>query len=402
MRLKYLLPALFIVSNCGYAAQINGRISLSGNASYARQGDIGYDSNVDVLNADQQSLRLMLDDSAGDALWSLHLDTTRQHIKGLSASTKHSSDLFRYYDLSHNWVDDRDDNGSTQIGYELDHVYLKHEFGNFNLGLGRQPVDWGSGRFWQPLNVFGAFAPTDLDTEYKPGIDTGIVIWYPSAFSSLEAVYAFAPHDNSDIENSSALYYRRQVGSNSEMALLTGTVIENSVYGASFESDWKGAGWRVEGVYYDLKEKNDSEWFWIAGLDYQFNDGTLISTEWYDNGLGVSHESSLSSNQIGVLDRYGLKQHFSQHILGIAVNRDITPLLNANYSLLISPMKDDDGHHVYSALHQVNFIYSVSDESEFLFSLQHGSGKGLDEQSNIRSEFGHLPDSLTLIYRHYF
>lgn len=402
MNTKYLLPALFLITSWVYPAQFNTRVSLSGNASYAGEGDVGHDSDVDVLNADQQSLRLMIEDSAVNTQWTLHLNTRRLHINGLSVSTGHSSDLFRYYELSHNWQDERDDNGSTLTGYELDHVYLKHETGNFNFGFGRQPVDWGSGRFWQPMNVFGAFSPTDLDTEYKPGIDTAIVNWYPSAFSSLEAVYAFAPHDNDEIKNSGAFYYRRQAGQNSEMAVLAGSVIGNTVYGASFESDWKGAGWRIESVYYDLQQSKDNKLFWIAGIDYQFNDGTFVSTEWYNNGLGSSYESSLAGDQAGLFDSFDIKQHFSQKILGVSANRDITPLLNANYTLLISPLKNSSGHYVYSALHQLNFNYSVSDESEFVLSLQHTSGTGLDKQNNIRSEFGHVPDGLTLIYRHYF
>ncbi len=399
---RYLSLALFLVSNCVCAVQVNGRASVSGIAAKADQGEIGYENDIDILNADQQSFRLMLEDSAGDSLWSFHLDTKRLHLKGLPFSTKHSSDLFRYYDLSHHWRGERDRSSRTRIGYEVDQAYFRIDKGNLNLGIGRQPVDWGSGRFWQPMNVFGAFAPTDLDTEYKPGIDTVIVDWFPSAFSSLEAVYAFAPNDRDKIKNSGALYYRRQAGQNSELALLAGRVLENSVYGTSFESDLRGAGWRIEGVYYDLSDSKDNEWFWIAGVDYQFNNGTLITAEWYNNTLGVRHESSLLTSPIELFELHGLKQHFSQQILGISLNRDMTPLLNANYSLLISPLKNSSGHHEFSALHQFNLVYSVSDESEFVFSLQHTSGTGLDRQKKLTSEFGHLPDSLTLIYRYYF
>ena len=403
MSCRTILMMLFLSSFCVNAAQINGRISVLGNVSNAHRGDIGDNSNIDVLNADQQSFRLMLDGSADEIQWSFHLNSLRQHVKGLPVNLNHSSDLFRFFDFSHSWSQQRNTSSSTQIGYELDHAYLKHDAGNFTLSLGRQPVDWGSGRFWQPMNLFGAFAPTDLDTEYKPGIDTAIVNWYPGAFSSLEAVYALAPHDEDEIKNSSALYYRRQVGQNSEMAVVAGSLFENVVYGASFESDWKGAGWRIEGVYYDFKENKDHEWFWIAGLDYQFNDGTLISTEWYNNGLGVSQTASLDANKpLSLFDRNGLKQHLSRQILGISANRDITPLLNANYSLLISPLKNNNGQHEYSVLHQFNLVYSSSDESEFVFSLQHATGKGLNQNGIARSEFGHLPDSLTLIYRHYF
>ena len=402
MSVKHFLPIICLLSTAVSATQFNGRISVSGSMAQAHQGDIGQQSSVDILNADQQGIRLMLNNTAGNTQWSLHLNTFRLHLKGVPASANHSSDLFRFYDISHHWLDERDDNSVTQMGYELDHAFLKHGWGDFNLTLGRQPVDWGSGRFWQPMNVFGAFAPTALDTEYKPGIDAAVVNFYPSAFSSLEAVYAFAPHDSDDIENSGALYYRRPAGKNSEMALLAGRVIDNTVYGASFESDWKGAGWRVEGVHYAPGQSREGEFFWIAGLDYQFQDGTLITAEVYNNALGASHESSLVTNRLNPLHKFGLLQHISQRILGLSANRDITPLLKASYSLLTGTLKNGSGRHKYSALHQLNFNYSISNESELIFSLQHASGRGLDEQNNPGSEFGHLPDALTLIYRHYF
>ena len=90
------------------------------------------------------------------------------------------------------------------------------------FSVGRQAIDFGSGRFWQPLNVFGSFTPTDLDTDFKPGIDAARLDWFTSDFSSLSAVYAFSPKDNTTISTgkttNSALHYRSQVGEQSEYA----------------------------------------------------------------------------------------------------------------------------------------------------------------------------------------
>lgn len=398
-----LFSAVVLPLSTVQSAELTGRFSMLGTTAQAAPGDIGYiDMDNDTLTADQQSLRLMLDDTRDNGEWSVHLKTVRQHLSGYPADERHSSELFRYRELSGDWLEESSNNSSTRIGYELDRVAYKRRFGNITLGLGRQPIDWGSGRFWQPLNVFGAFAPTDLDTDFKPGIDAAMLDWYPSAFSSLTAVYVLAADENAAIEDSGVLYYRRQVGEQSEMSVLAGSVIGNDVIGASFESDWVGMGWRLEGIHYNLEQTDENTVFWITGVDYQFEDGTLVAAEWYDNNRGSTKEASLVDMQSDLLVVYGLQQHLVRRMLGVTVERDITPLLHGGYTLLVSALKDADGQLTTSMLHQFNFIYSISNESDLLLSLLHANGKGLNQQDEPESEFGHLPVSVAVRLRFYF
>lgn len=385
------------------AAELTGRFSMLGSTAQATQGDIGFITKNNILSADQQSLRLMLDHAQDDAEWSLHLKTVRQHLSDIPFSDRHSSDLFRWSKQSAYWINETEANNSTHLGYELDRAVYKHRFNNVTLALGRQPVDWGSGRFWQPLNIFGAFAPTDLDTDFKPGIDSIKLDWFPSSFSSLSTVYALAPHDNVTLKNknSAGIYYKRQVATASELSLLAGSVIGNAVFGAAFESSWAGMGWRVEAMHSHLTTTDENSLFWIAGLDYQFENGTLLSAEWYENSRGATNINMLGNLQSDTLVLYGLQQHLSKNILGLSISKEMTPLLNAAYTLLASPLKDGDQFNT-SLLHQLNFTYSVSNESDLLFSLQVANGRGLNTVSKPQSEFGHLPVSLSVRLRFYF
>ena len=386
------------------ASEFTGRFSMLGTTARATQGDIGYTGENNTLTADQQSLRLMLDDSLDNGEWSVHVKMARVHLSDIQFSDIHSSDLFRYKELSSYWLEENDGNNSTHLGYEIDRAVYKQRFKNTTLAIGRQPIDWGSGRFWQPLNVFGSFAPTDLDSDFKPGIDAARLDWFPSDFSSLTAVYAFSPNDNSAVDNNSsaALHYRRQVGKESEIVLLAGGIIGNTVFGASFESTWSGMGWRVEAAHYTPNTNEDSV-FSIAGIDYQFANGTLLAAEWYNNSRGANDITSLANTNIYTdsFIKYGLQQQLSQNVLGVSLNKDITPLLNAGYILLASPLKDLDGKLSISLLHQFNLRYSVSNESDLLFSLQFANGRGLNG-SQIQSEFGHIPTSMTIRLRFYF
>jgi hypothetical protein len=405
MRYDYSLLCLYTILlpfNTVQALELTGRLSIFGSAASAKSGDIGYvDGSSDTLTADQQSLRLMLDGSAQGSEWSLHLKTARQHLNGYSTTTA-SASTFRYRDLAKNWHDESNGDTTTRIGYELDRAAFKQRLDNMTLSIGRQPIDWGSGRFWQPLNLFGAFAPTDLDTDFKPGIDAALLNWYPSDFSSLTAAYVLKPEDNNTLENSGALYYRRQVGELSELSLLGGRVLGNRIMGGAFESAWSGMGWRLEGAYYSLKETDEKFLFWIVGADYQFGDGTLIAAEWYHNGNGADSESAIATMPNNPLIVYGLQQQLGRQVLGVTLERDLNPLLHGSYTLLAAALNDDRGDLATSLLHQFTLNLSVSNESDLLFSLLLPNGKGVNDAGQLQSEFGHLPKALTLRLRLYF
>lgn len=405
MRLRCIPLWIFVLLlplGASQALEFTGRLSLLGSVARARPGDIGHlDGASDSLTADQQSLRLMLDGGGQGDEWSLHLKTARQHLKGYPTAGA-SATLFRYRELAQDWYEESSATSNTRIGYELDRATYKRRFDNLTLAVGRQPIDWGSGRFWQPLNVFGAFAPTDLDTDFKPGIDAAVLDWYPSAFSSLSAAYVLKPENSDGLENSGALYYRRQVGELSELSLLGGSVLGNRVVGGAFESAWGGMGWRLEGAYYRLKETDDEFLFWIAGVDYQFDDGILIAAEWYDNGNGADSEAAIAAMPANPLVAYGLQQQLGRHVLGVSLEQDITPLLHGGYTLLAAPLDDDRGGHATSLLHQFTLTWSLSNESDLLCSLLLGNGKGFNDAGLPQSEFGHLPTGLTLRWRLYF
>jgi len=403
---KYFILFFVLLPATTHAADLTGRFSMLGTTARATQGDIGYINEDNTLTADQQSLRLMLDDAKDNNEWSVHLKIARLHVSDFPFDDSHSSDLFRYEELSSYWLEENDLNSTTLIGHEIDRLVYKQRYKNTSFAFGRQSIDWGSGRLWQPLNVFGSFSPTDLDTDYKPGIDAARLDWFPSDFSSLTAVYAFSPNDNAAIDDNTnaAIHYRSQVGDLSELALLAGSVIGSRVFGASYESAWAGMGWRVEGAHYNDTKTNKNTIFWIAGIDYQFANGTLLAAEWYDNSRGANDVTSLINTNIqtDTFIKYGLQQQLSQRVLGISVNKDLTPLLSGSYILLASPLKDVDGGLTTSLLHQVNLSYSVSNESDILFSYQFANGRGLNTLGKAQSEFGHVPASMTIRLRFYF
>lgn len=385
------------------AVEFTGRFSMLGTTAVAEAGDFGYQpTGSNALSADQQTVRLMFDEAQSAGEWSMHLRTVRQHLNGFNTAAVHSSDLFRYRDANVSLLDEQGADRATTLEMELDRFFYRQRFGRYTLGLGRQAIDWGSGRLWQPLNVFGAFAPTDLDTDYKPGIDSITVDAYPGAFSSLTGVYVLGPTSESEIEDSGAVHYRSQLGELSELTLVAGKVIGNQVVGTAFESALGGMGWRVEGLYYKLELSDERAFFWIAGIDYLFENGTSIILEWYDNSRGALYENELGAMSSDPLVVYGLQQHLSRQVLGLSLQRDLTPLLKGGYTLLASALRNENDQSHISLLHQLYATYSVSNESDLLMSVILANGKGLNSVDEPQSEFGHLANSASLRLRFYF
>ena len=397
------LLAALLASSAAPAAEFTLRAAVLVTAADADPGQLGAGLTTPATpSADQESLRLMFDSAAGDDEWSLHLRALRQHLRGFPAFDLHSSALFRYRPLAGNWLAESDDVTTERIGYELDRAFVRRRWGDLRLGFGRQPVDWGAGRFWQPLNVFGAFAPVDLDTDYKPGIDATVLDWYPSPSSALTAVYAFAPRHDSPVPDSRALHYQAQVGALSQIELVAGDVIGQRVIGAAFASEVAGIGWRVEALHSAPAGGARSTLFWIAGCEYRFAGGTIVAIEWHDNARGATSEATLAAASSDLMLRYGLQQQFGRRVLAIGLERELTPLTTISYKLLASRLSEADGGGAVSLLHQLSLVHSLSDESDLMVALQAATGKGLSTAGLPQSEFGHLPPQLALRWRSYF
>lgn len=381
------------------AADLTGRVSILGNVAWPEQGDIG---GTHRTTADQQSLRLMLDDYSDSTEWSLHMKTLRQHFNGLSTAAPTAPHQFRLHSLAGEFLNETPDDSYTRLVYEFDRAVYRWRSEQTTLSLGRQAIEWGSGRFWQPLNVFGAFAPTDLDTDYKQGIDAATLQWYPSAFASLTTAFVPGPADDNASKDSAAAYYRGLVGDQTELSLLAGQVLGNNLLGVALESDWAGIGWRIEGIHYDLDNREDDGVFWIAGFDYQFENGILAALELYQNDLGSSDEGGLTSLHNTALIQARSQPYLGKQVLGLSAGKDLTPLLRAGYILLISTLEDSNSQNKHSTLQQLNLSYSLSNESELLLSLLTSTGKRLNPQQQVQSEFGHIPASMVVRWRLYF
>jgi len=74
----------------------------------------------------------------------------------------------------------------------VDRLAAKVSIPHLDITLGRQPVSFGSSWVFTPMDLVAPFSPTDIDTEYKPGVDAARVDAYFGMAGQVTAVAAYA------------------------------------------------------------------------------------------------------------------------------------------------------------------------------------------------------------------
>jgi hypothetical protein len=74
----------------------------------------------------------------------------------------------------------------------VDRLAAKISVPHLDITLGRQPVSFGSSWIFTPMDLVAPFSPTDIDTEYKPGVDAARVDAYIGMAGNITAVAAYA------------------------------------------------------------------------------------------------------------------------------------------------------------------------------------------------------------------
>lgn len=358
----------------------------------------------------QQSLRLMLSQSLADV--NANSGGAPRHQFNAAVNVRHiryqnrvitptETDLFRYQSGQQDWSSSCSGLQCQQTGYEIDRLNYRYQGQNQQFSLGRQALNWGAGHLWQPLNIFTAFMPSALDTDYQAGIDGAVYEYYPSAFSSLTGAYITNTKGSGTSPNL-ALYYRGALASGAELSLLAAQHLAEKLVGFAYEDSLRqgfaeGMGWRIEARLTPAQQA----WFSSIGLDYQFAqgqflpEGLMLTAEWYHHNQGVTTAQQLNlitqqlnTQQLNTL--YQPQPQLAANVLGVAVSKTLSPLWQGNLTHLTSLITN-----AHSQLLQLSVTYSVSNESDLLIALNHYDGASV-------SEFGSQSDTAVVRLKFYF
>jgi len=236
----------------------------------------------------------------------------------------------------------------TRLGWtleETDDFLWVHEFDrlaatlsvrNLDFTFGRQAITWGTGRFWQPTDLFSPFGPLQVDREFKAGNDAARLVLALGDFTQAEFVWAFGR--DADPDRSAGVGKFRTLFKDFDISVLGGWVQTDIVGGGDFAGDLGATGIQIHGEILFNHVKDSSDYLdFLVGMDYRFpGKGPYLLGEYYYYGAGATNAEGLnqvlSDNRI--LSRGTLL--LGRHNLGLGASYEILPILTGMFNVLVN------------------------------------------------------------------
>jgi len=304
-----------------------------------------------------------------------------------------------------------DGEGRTLAG-RTDRLVIESTIGPTEWAIGRQPISFGQGRFFAPLDLVNPFHAATIDSEYKPGVDAFRFDVYPTMSTEVTAVAAYTGDWTTDAMMF-ALYGQHTVGV-SDLGLFAGAVRGDAVGGLSVVSALGPVG-----VYGDLAVTmpgaltgedetavEDEELFVRAalGFDHRLTATTSVGLELYHQSLGAASPEAYLDFASSERFARGELWTMGRTYAGLSVLQEITPLTMLSVAVLANL---EDG----SALLLPSLALSVAENADAVLGGFLGLGARpeeidlldlVDGNYGIQSEFGLYPHMAFVQMRSYF
>ena len=290
------------------------------------------------------------------------------------------------------------------LRFRIDRASAAFTFDRVRLTFGRQPVSFGTGALFTPMDLVAPFTPTSLDSSYKPGIDAvrGDVFFGTSGRVSVLAAYlgewglegsAFAAHGQFTIVTV-------------EVALFVASLYGDGVLGASVYAPIGPIGLYGDATL-TISEDEPVDFRGVLGVLSRPGPDTTLTVEIYGQTFGTMEPSRYFVVSSGERYQRGELWLGGHLYLGAALGQQISPLINLSVALignLLDPsvlLMPSLGVSLASnadlAFGGIVGIGQRPDEVELTDLIDDGvplEGDELLEAMGVKSEFGTLPVSL--------
>lgn len=170
-----------------------------------------------------------------------------------------------------------------------DRFFVSYSDDNFNIGVGRQIVSFGSSRFVNPTDVVTPFGLNTIDREVRPGVDAVRVKYFLGDYN-LDAGWLFG---KDWLIDNSALFIRAvgTAGGN-DFYLMYQKFKDNNLFGVDFTGGLGGATvWGEYSFISSVKEGSTNYSRFTVGGQYFFVGDWSIFGEYHFNGIGTNEQS---------------------------------------------------------------------------------------------------------------
>lgn len=260
----------------------------------------------------------------------------------------------------------------------LDRLNFEYREGDYSAKLGRQPLGHGSGRFFNPSDIFAPKNPGATWSEYKGGVDAARLT---ARIGELSEVEAFAVAHEEGWRDSYLLLRGRATTEAGDVSAYAGRTLGAPTVGADFAFDLSGAGCYVEGAARLDGEPRKTARL-VAGAHTRLADDLDGLFELYFNGPGESDRGGYFRT-IGTREwRNGEIFTLGRHYAVAGLEYGFSPVASLGANALINL---DDG----SALFLPTATWSATEYVTASAGASMGTG-------GDRTEFGPAPDVIYL------
>ena len=382
---KFRIAIFLILFLSGVKAQGQNDLEFSGYfydlPIYQKAKSSFFDHNSssgDFLNISQLRLKPTLylsSDTRIDIEYeisTLYYDASSPLI--LSSNNKTSR---QYFNLR--WTPIEENNFS--VVHFIDRIYLRHDFDFGAVTIGRQRISWGTGRIWNPTDLFNPINPANFTKIEKDGADVISFKYFIGNFTDLNLVF----NPMKTLRESNYGFRYRTNYSGYDFAAIGGYFDERIVAGLDFAGNLLTAGVRGEGIISFAKNNFSSSYVkFILGADYQFNSKFYTLIEYHFNGEGRTDKTN-----------YELLKLINGEIINLNKNYIFAMLSYQYHPLLNLSISQNQNINDLSFFTSLTANYSASENIYLNVSYLYFKGNEL-------TEYWYYPNSVYLQAEYYF
>ncbi|MGW8314257.1 MAG: hypothetical protein ACWGNV_01565 [Bacteroidales bacterium] len=245
-------------------------------------------------------------------------------------------------DADNGWLDltfvtdgDLGSNAGYLLTTAIDRLWFQLTFGNLEVTVGRQRINWGQTFVWNPNDIFNTYSYFEVDYPERPGSDAVRIQYYTGIASTLELA---AKIDSAD-KVTAAGYFRFNTHG-FDIQMMGGVYRqEDLVLGTGWSGNLGSAALRGEFSYFrDLEQFRDTtgHFLFSIGVDYTFSNSLWLQFE----GLYSSFAKDL--NVYSFLQFYGgnldvKSLGFTPWSVFASLSYPFTPLINGGFATIWYP-----------------------------------------------------------------
>ena len=267
-------------------------------------------------------------------------------------------------DMSWVWANEQNLVGHTAI----DRLSVAYRREKWELQIGRQRINWGKTTGWNPNDLFNTYSYLDFDYEERPGADAIRFQYFRGYASGFEI--AIKPDET--VDKSVAAVMLKHNNFNYDFQWIVANYYTEMAAGLGWSGNIKNVGFKGEATYFHEKENWEEKEGYVnasVGFNYMFPHSIFAQVEFLYNGKWDDTQpiadvlaKPLPANNL----------FFAKTAVLFAASYQITPLLSANASAIVSPTDE-----IYFFVPGITI--SLAENFDFLLTAQILRSKALDQ-----------------------